>query len=63
MASPIKETPVLYGKDARRMLEEVENPKPLPLEFIERIKRDALILKNIEKNSYEEAGIKFKKWI
>ncbi|MDR2382676.1 MAG: hypothetical protein LBD76_02195 [Prevotellaceae bacterium] len=63
MASPIKETPVLYGEDARRMLEKMENVKPFPPEKIERIKRDGLILKKIEKNSYEEAGIKYKKWI
>jgi hypothetical protein len=37
MARPIKETPVLYGEDARRMIEEVENPKPFPPERIKRI--------------------------
>ncbi|MDR0733483.1 MAG: hypothetical protein LBF08_05440 [Dysgonamonadaceae bacterium] len=63
MARPIKETPVLYGKDARRMLREVENPKPLPKEFIERIEQARITLKKIQKNSYEEAGIKGKKWI
>ena len=63
MATPFKETPVLYGKDAIRMLKEVENVVPLPPETIERIKRDSLLLEKIQKNSYEEAGIKFKKWI
>ena len=59
MATPIKETPVLYGKDAIRMLKEVENVVPFPPEFIERIKRDSLILEKIQKDSYEEAGIRF----
>jgi hypothetical protein len=59
MARPIKETPVLYGKDAIRMLKEVENVVPFPPEEIERIKRDGLALEKIRKNSYEEAGIKF----
>jgi hypothetical protein len=63
MARPIKETPVLYGKDAIRMLKEVENVVPLSPERIERIKRAGIILKKIQKDSYEEAGIKFKKWI
>jgi hypothetical protein len=63
MARPIKETPVLYGKDAIRMLKEVENVVPLPQEFIERINEARIILKKIQKDSYEEAGIKFKKWI
>jgi hypothetical protein len=63
MARPFKETPVLYGKDAIRMLKEVENVVPFPPEEIERIKRDSLVLEKIQKNSYEEAGIKFKKWI
>ena len=63
MTTPFKETPVLYGKDAIRMLKEVENVVPLPPETIERIKRDSLVLEKIQKNSYEEAGIKFKKWI
>jgi hypothetical protein len=59
MARPFKETPVLYGKDAIRMLKEVENVVPFPPEEIERIKRDSLVLEKIQKNSYEEAGIKF----
>ncbi len=28
MARPIKETPILYGKDAERFLYEMENVKP-----------------------------------
>jgi hypothetical protein len=60
---PIKETPVLYGKDAIRMLKEVENVVPLSPEKIERIKRNGLALEKIRVKSFEEAGIKFKKWI
>ena len=59
MTTPFKETPVLYGKDAIRMLKEVENVVPLPPETIERIKRDSLLLEKIQKDSYEEAGIRF----
>ena len=28
MAKPIKETPILFGKDAERFLKEIENVKP-----------------------------------
>ena len=63
MARPIKDTPILYGKDAIRMLKEVENVVPLSPERIERIKQAGIILEKIQKDSYEEAGIKFKKWI
>jgi hypothetical protein len=59
MATPIKETPVLYGKDAIRMLKEVENVVPFPPEKIERINQARITLKKIYKNSYEEAGIRF----
>ncbi|MDR1723542.1 MAG: hypothetical protein LBR84_06370 [Tannerella sp.] len=40
MARPIKETPVVYGKDAIRILKEIENPEPLPRERVEEIRRD-----------------------
>jgi hypothetical protein len=39
MANPIKETPTLYGKDARRFAEAIANPKPLPQDFIDGIHR------------------------
>jgi hypothetical protein len=60
MARPIKETPVLYGKNAIRMLEEIAHVKPLPAERAARIKQACKTLPGIQKNSYEEAGIKFK---
>jgi hypothetical protein len=39
MANPIKETPTLYGKDARRFAAEIANPEPLPQDFIDGIHR------------------------
>lgn len=35
MARPIKETPVLRGKEARRFEKEIANPKPVSKEEIE----------------------------
>ena len=29
MAKPIKETPILFGKDAERFLKEIENVNPV----------------------------------
>ncbi|MDR3252796.1 MAG: hypothetical protein LBT35_04450 [Tannerella sp.] len=40
MARPIKETPILRGENALRVLERMQNPEPLPKEKIEEIKRD-----------------------
>jgi hypothetical protein len=59
MARPIKETPVLYGKNAIRMLNEIKHVKPLPEERMARIKQACMSLNKVQKNSYEEAGIKF----
>jgi hypothetical protein len=39
MANPIKETPVLYGKDARRFAERIAHVKKEPMEKRERIIR------------------------
>jgi hypothetical protein len=60
MARPIKDTPVLYGKNALRMIEEIAHVKPLPAEKIARIKQACRTLTEIQKKSYEEAGIKFR---
>jgi hypothetical protein len=54
MARPIKETPVLYGKDAIRMLKEVENVVPLSPERTERLKQARITLKKIWKKSDKE---------
>lgn len=39
MARPIKETPTLYGEDARRFEQMIANPKPASREEKERIMR------------------------
>ena len=36
MARPIKETPTLYGEDARRFAYAVEHPKPVSAENFQR---------------------------
>ncbi|MBQ9439088.1 MAG: hypothetical protein IJU35_00595 [Paludibacteraceae bacterium] len=36
MARPIKETPTLYGEDARRFAYAVEHPKPVSTEDVKR---------------------------
>ena len=36
MARPIKETPTLYGEDARRIAYAVEHPKPVSTEDVRR---------------------------
>ena len=36
MARPIKETPTLYGEDARRFAYAVEHPKPVSAEDAQR---------------------------
>jgi hypothetical protein len=40
MANPIKETPVLYGEDARRFAERIENPIPITPERVAEMKQD-----------------------
>ncbi|MDR1882259.1 MAG: hypothetical protein LBR26_05700 [Prevotella sp.] len=39
MANPIKETPVLYGKDARRFAERIAHPKLESKERVEEMKQ------------------------
>ena len=38
MARPIKETPILYGKDAERFIREMENVKPATEEEKKRVR-------------------------
>jgi hypothetical protein len=57
MASPIKETPIVYGKNAIKILKEIENVRPLPEEHQERIRKAIRMLDKRIKNSYEEAGL------
>jgi predicted phage tail protein len=39
MANPIKETPVLYGEDAKRFANRIANPVPETKERVEEIKQ------------------------
>ena len=45
MARPIKETPTLYGEDARRFAYAVEHPKPVSSESVKRARRTYLAVK------------------
>ena len=47
MARPIEETPVLYGEDAVRFLNEMENVKSAIDEEKERVRKAYEMLKNI----------------
>lgn len=47
MARPIKETPVLTGKDARRFEERLQAVKPVSKEEINRINQSYAIFKKI----------------
>ena len=40
MAKPVKETPILFGEEARQFEVKMLHPKPLPSERTERILRD-----------------------
>lgn len=45
MARPIKETPTLYGEDARRFAYAVEHPKPVSAEEVQRARAIYLAVK------------------
>ena len=45
MARPIKETPTLYGEDARRFAYAVEHPKPVSAEKVRRAREVYLAVK------------------
>jgi hypothetical protein len=47
MARPIKETPVLTGKNAKRFEERLKSVKPVSKEEISRIKESYAIFKKI----------------
>ena len=40
MAKPAKETPILFGEEARQFEVKMLHPKPLPRKQAERIRRD-----------------------
>ena len=62
MARPIRETPILFGEDARRFLEAMQNVKPEPPEVRARILRNYELMKKAyergmaEKRAREEAN-------
>ena len=39
MARPIKETPTIYGEDARRFAQAMEHPRTVSVEDVRRLKR------------------------
>ena len=49
MARPIRETPILFGEDARRFLERMQNPEPeTPEEREQRLKDYEFMKKSYE---------------
>jgi hypothetical protein len=59
MANPIKETPVLYGEDARRFAERIANPvKISPEENAEMEKAYQWYLQALERGRLEEEAEK-----
>lgn len=49
MATPIKETPVLHGKDAKRFIKLTNDPKKVSKEEQDRILKNYEIMKKISK--------------
>lgn len=49
MARPIKETPILFGDDARRFEDRMSNPPRLSLEERERIRKSYEAVKSVLK--------------
>jgi len=47
MARPIKETPVLYGKDAERFEKMISQPRPVSNEEKERARKAYEVMKSI----------------
>lgn len=50
MARPIKETPILYGEDARRFMARMKNPKKLSREKMEQMQRDYEFIQSMFKH-------------
>ncbi len=49
MARPIKETPILYGKDAERFEEMISQPQPVSDEERNRARKAYELMKSISK--------------
>lgn len=54
MARPIKETPILFGEEARKFEKEAQNVRPLSKEEKERIRRDYEYVKSRFKTTKNE---------
>ncbi len=48
MATPIKETPILRGRDARRFMKAIANPQKVSRQEIERMRESAKMFKSSE---------------
>ena len=46
MARPIKETPILYGEEAKRFEMRMQKPKPITKERSARIRQDYEFMRN-----------------
>lgn len=57
MARPIKETPILYGEDARRLREAMKNPVKETPEEMEAIKRDYEYIMSIFEKGKKKHGV------
>lgn len=49
MSRPIEETPILKGKDAKIFMENMKNPRKVSIAELERMRKNYLALKAIEK--------------
>ena len=52
MARPIKETPVLYGKDAERFEQLISHPRPVSTKEKERARKAYEIMKSISNSQW-----------
>lgn len=52
MASPIKETPELYGKDAKRFERLISQPRPVTKEEKERVRKAYEIMRTISNSQW-----------
>lgn len=53
MATPIKETPILTGEDARRFLQRMNEKREVSEEEISRMKRNYELIMSIAEFDYE----------
>lgn len=62
MARPIRETPILFGEDARLFKERMRQRREVPQEEIERVKESYLIVSQWMENGirYNEKRSRFK---